>query len=875
MSLASASQLPNRKELVLWAASVLGAAIWPVSADAQDAGVFVRFKLTEPTEVQYHIRLGGYIHKPNWYLPRAVLPAGADKDKTKRLKSGISTDWFDLKEHCGRALHGRLNRAGGVAEFPNVTAQIITQPSAKRLRLVIELATAPNEASVIKKFEETLNGDLTSFLVSPDLKNDAEDLETAAQMTARRLRWAVEATGGRRISPKHHIIQTSFWSPQRPELNVQEAKVLWLLGFNVVGGQRQEVRDAYPKALRVPGHTHHVQFGPAATQTSIDKLIQQHAVKQKAVLEAGVPYGFADEIAARPLIGESAQAREHFHAWLAAKKIAPKNLGVAKLSDVVPLETPAAFKEAAKLNAPAARRVFYYTSRFRQHAGTQRIRWHTESFHRHFPKGPITSTLVADHPYFGGTGLGMGFHQADSAWGNWTLALNWFDLARAQAVDLIGIEDWMGLQYMYGPNYTWEGFQLMGFQASMMRSGGRSQTPIICWITPSDETNLRLKSFSSLAQGAKHFFYWTYGPTATSTENYWSDLRGSYDGIARVTKQLAAAEHLIHPGELRQTRVALLYSISSDLWQPYNYRHMLERRGTYLSLVHDQYTVDMLTEEDIEAGRLKQYKALYATDPCISVAATAAISRWVRGGGHLYGSGTAGSRNEFNEPVDGLAQVFGIQANPKATPQPGNYRTRGHLNKIPHLDQIKLRSADSMPSAGFDVIGLKVAAQTKGGDAVGQFQDGSPAVVSNEFGKGRSIFVATTPGISYIKDAKFAARELAEKWPDAHRNFINHLADRSGANRALLLSHSVVEAGVYEAPKGIAVVLANFTYEPVDRLEVILPVRKPVRSVRMASSMIPVEFKIVPAAERFKADGYNKAVQFTIKLGLDEIVLVQ
>ena len=64
--------------------------------------------------------------------------------------------------------------------------------------------------------------------------------------------------------------------------------------------------------------------------------------------------------------------------------------------------------------------------------------------------------------------------------------------------------------------------------------------------------------------------------------------------------------------------MALLYSISSDLWQPFGYVHMLERRGTYLALVHDQYLVDMLTEEDIAAGRLDDYDVLYATDPCIA-----------------------------------------------------------------------------------------------------------------------------------------------------------------------------------------------------------------------------------------------------------------
>ena len=217
---------------------------------------------------------------------------------------------------------------------------------------------------------------------------------------------------------------------------------------------------------------------------------------------------------------------------------------------------------------------------------------------------------------------------------------------------MIGIEDWMGLQFMYGPNWTWEGFQLMGFQASIFRSASGGRLPTIAWITPSDETNLRLKSTSALCQGAKHFFYWTYGPTATSTENYWSDLRSAYDGVASMMRTLAAAEHIIAPGKPRKTRVALLYSISSDLWQPFGYVHMLERRATYLSLVHEQYLVDMLTEEDIESGRLIQYDVLYATDPCISESAAGKIASWVKAGGYLYGSCATGSRNEFNERVE-------------------------------------------------------------------------------------------------------------------------------------------------------------------------------------------------------------------------------
>jgi hypothetical protein len=809
-------------------------------------------------------------------LPKGTVPVGADKDETKRLKSGAFSEWFDLKSHAGKLLHRRLSRAGGVAEFPNVTARFVTNEPAVRRKVVIELADNPDAASVVKRFEESFDGDLTSFLVSPDLRKDADSLETAAQMTARRLVWAQAATGGKRCAPQRHIIQTSFWSPQRPELNVQEAQVLHLLGFNVVGNQQPEVREVFPH-LKVPGHTHRVGFGPANTRQGIDELIKEHAKKQKTSLKAGAPYGFADEICARPRIGDNAQARAHLHTWLKDKGVAAKDLGVRKLTDVVPLETPEAYREAAKVDPFAAARVFYYTSRFRQEAGTQRIHWHTESFHAHFPEGPITTTLVADHPYFGGTGLGMGM-VPNSTWGGAPLALDWFDMARRKAVDLFGIEDWMGLQYMYGPNSTWEGFQLMGFQATMFRSGGRNQdVPIIAWITPSDETNLRLKSHSALCQGAKHFFYWAYGPTATSTENYWSDLRGSYDGIARVSSQLAAAEEVLFPARHRLTRVALLYSISSDLWQPYGYRSMLERRGIYLSLVHDQYLVDMLTEQDVEAGRLKDYKVLYATGPNLTLQATERILGWVRDGGHLFASGNAGTRNEFNEPVTGLAEALGVKVGAKATTQDGVYRVRAQLNKIPHMDRVAFEGEQAVGlGPGFGVIGIKTNVATAGGDVVGRFGDGSPAVIAHRFGKGQARCVATTPGISYIKDANFVVSELKEKWPTEHRRFINAAAQAAGALPQVELSHPVVEAGVFEGPEGVALVLANFTYEKIEKLTVDLAVRRPISQIYAADDpQTAIPFTFGPCIHRQRDEGFTGVVRFEIPLELDQIVLLR
>jgi len=835
-------------------------------------GVYVRFKLLAPAKTAWYVRLGGYIHNSPWYLPKGVWPAGADKNKSARAAAGEFTAWLDFAAFAGKRFHGRLNRAGGVAEFPNATVDFLTDTPSDKRSVVIEIATKPSADAVVKRLTESYTGSLTSFLISPDPKADAASYETASEMTARRLAWARKATGGKRYSPKNLIIQTSFWSPQRPELNLKEAEILWLLGFNVVGNQRPEMSEKF--ALRKPAHTHRVMFGPAATREKIDELMKKQAERSKEKYPPGVPFGFSDEIVCRPLIGSDKQALAHFHKWLTIKKIPPGDLGVSKLSDVAAIETPKALSAARKTNDRAARRVFYYTSRFRQRAATERVKWHTEAVHKYFGKELLSSTLVADHPYFAGSGLGMGM-TPNPAWGGSPLAADWFDIARCGAVDLIGIEDWMGLQYMYGPNWTWEGFQLMGFQAAIFRSGSRCRPeaiPTIAWITPSDETNLRLKTASALCQGAKHFFYWTYGPTATSTENYWSDLRSAYDGVASVTRQLAAAEHIIAPGTQRRTKVALLYSISSDLWQPFGYVHMLERRLTYLSLTHGQFLVDMVTEEDVAAGRLEEYKVLYVTDPCISGRAVAKISDWVTRGGHIYGTCAAGSRNEFDEPVVGLGKVFGVRPKGKVTVQPGRYHIRGALNGLKFIDKVQMDPKSSFGAIGIKApIGLSPVARV-----TGKFGDGSPAVVRSNFGKGSAVYTATCPAISYGKDAKFVPAELKEKWPAAQREFINRHAALAKAPKLIELSHPVVEAGLYDAKGGTALVLANFTYQPIKNLKVTLqfPGPRPPKTVKSVTSG-RLKFTSVTLPTAGSLPQYPHKVTFTVALGLTDIILIE
>src|SRR5262245_51446507 len=272
--LAPDQQTIASRRWALWRVLPLILGALALSSASPTSGVFVRFKLLEPTGTSYYVQIGGYIHVEPWRLPTTVFPVGADSDSSKRVGSGAFTEWFDLGKYGGIKLHSQLDRAGGVAEFPNITADFVTSANSPARKIVVELATAPSEGAVVKRFEESFTGSLTSFLVSPRLGADKDHLETASQMSARRLAWAREASGGRRVSPSQLIVQTGFWDPQRPELNLQEAEVLWLLGVNVVN-RWPEVRQKYN--FVDPGGHHWAQFSPNLTRQNVDDQIRSPA----------------------------------------------------------------------------------------------------------------------------------------------------------------------------------------------------------------------------------------------------------------------------------------------------------------------------------------------------------------------------------------------------------------------------------------------------------------------------------------------------------------------------------------------------------------------------------------------------------------------
>jgi Beta-galactosidase trimerisation domain len=840
--------------------------------EAQEGHLYIRFNLKSPKKTDYYLRLSGNIHEAPWYIAPWDLPQNAATDKNQRFKTGIFTDWFDLLTKNKGSIHGKMARSGGVSEYPNLNIEILGIPAEQKKKITIELSDDPNFKKIIKKINEEFVGESTSILISPDLKKDFKELESANEMTLRRLSWAKKVSKGKVYSPKKLIIQTSFYNPQRESLNIQEAEVLRLLGFNTIGNQSTLVKNSFDFAR--PSASHDVVLDLHFTDEKVKKVVKEQVVgtniaysedKTTKTRKYG-PMNFADEVVCLPAIPlNDSLISSNFRKWLKENSLL-SDLPMGEFKRITPISTPKELDEKSKEITPLlANKLFYYTARFRQLRSVELLTLYNKYFKEATDNKIQTSTLVADHPYFAGTGLGMGI-VPNSAWGGHPLALDWFEIGRKKSVDLIGIEDWLGLQYMYGPSYTWEGFQLIGFQASMFRSASDGNLPIVSWITPSDETNIRLKSSSALCQGAKNFYFWTYGPTNTSTENYWSDIRSAYDGIYSTTKNLTRSESIIGPGKTRKTKVAILYSISSDLWQPYGYIHMLERRGIYLSLIHDQFLVDFISEEDVENGKLQQYDVLYTTDPCIKTNALNKIKNWVKTGGNLVGTALSGTRNEFNEPVSGLNEVFGIKSRTEPSLQNAEYHIRGALNNVDFLGNISTKT----DKIGAIAVVDHFEAENKQ-EVVSTFSDGKAAIVTHAYGKGNTTYIGTCIGISYIKDARFVPLELAEKWQTKQRLIINAAAHLK-SKPLIKCSEPVVEAGIFDAPSGTALILANFNYSKLSNVAIEISLKKPLKRIE---SMEGSKIKNLVSTFDPKNEEYPYTIRFNLNLNLNDIILLK
>ena len=470
-----------------------GAKDFKVSAQQKTAEtVFIRIKVVEPSGQKIRVLMSGFRHAGEpWYFQPVYVEAAV----------GEWSEWIDLSNW---EWHGRVDRAGGIAEWSSMKLSVIRTDSNETIKgavFNVQLADQPNEKSIVHNFTEKSASDSVGFLVPVPLRKNAAEFETGSQMTARHAKWAKEATGGKPVSLKKFDIITSFWGHYDPSLALEEARTLRSMGFNVLG----EISPAIARetGVRTYGFTglYHPDPEIVAEQW---RIFAENNLSEtgRQNFQNAAHWVISDEVSALDFRNVAPEKlNEWFRAYLKKEGVTAKDIGQPIEEVTYPANTM--FEPFLPQNAPLEKRRFlYYAAKFGQFWSAKQLRQISDLIQGSLP-GMETETLLPSHGFLG------------NAWGAGNIGMSYrlndiFELGAQQSVTRLAAEDWLGLNHMYGANYTWSGGQTFGYYNAILRSA-MIGTPMKLsgLITPSDDEYLRLKAFSSLGQGAKSFFFWT------------------------------------------------------------------------------------------------------------------------------------------------------------------------------------------------------------------------------------------------------------------------------------------------------------------------------------------------------------------------------
>ncbi len=436
---------------------------------------------------------------------------------------------------------------------------------------------------------------------------------------------------------------------------------------------------------------------------------------------------------------------------------------------------------------------------------------------------------------------------------------NWYDemmLFRHRGATAFGTENTWGLCGM--PHYI--GPQTESYQGALARACAKyhddtrldSTTAIFSWHSYGYPPEYpEMVAYAMAANGIKGFCFATCGEWATPE-------------ILRAWKRAAFAlggvEDRLVPARNVPGKVALGWSETTAIWdqaiptdtgfrRPGNLMYQLERHYLYLLLRHMQLSVELLSDADIEEGRLSDYEVFFMVGDHTTGQAAREIRDWVARGGTLVAGAGGGLFDEFNRPLDTLTEVYGIKgqrqyaADQGAEYIPGQvYADAGADNKLERLHQapraklelIHLPPVDSIRIDGCDatlpVLAARQTFSVAGGDAIGAFSEGQAAIVTNGYGKGTATIMGFLPGVSYFHDA-FPKRPYGRGGEDLSlhlfpankplvRNAIQGLLQnlRPGFRAPVQASNPFVEANLMRHGDEFSIALVNFSGRPLDKL---------------------------------------------------------
>ena len=437
-----------------------------------------------------------------------------------------------------------------------------------------------------------------------------------------------------------------------------------------------------------------------------------------------------------------------------------------------------------------------------------------------------------------------------------------------------------GMPQYYGPIYQWiDIFKVPGMKAfwaedyvfsvpeqpqmiSWMLATARAATkyhnlPIHFYVMPhapgQTAENLRRSMIYAIGAGATQIDSFWVAPAENFTENF---ISWAYPDSFRVIHEsifdAAEIEDVAIGGKVRAGRVAVVLSKATDFNEPrlkvdpakdeivkvagnlplQNFHQTLDRKEAqmlYMALLHNQQKVELVTEDDITDGILKDFDVVYFAGEWIDDRASKKIAEWVKAGGTLYASAGLGEFNQYNQPERSLLDLLGIKS---VATSKTSFCPRPYL-ELPLMTPVDtLTMADGKTKV--KMYAMKTVITPADAKVIATWSDGSAAATEKTVGKGKAIAVGGLPGHSYLRSGlrlqPFArgGRHFIYN-PDNYDAGATTLATLGVADKAALrqvvASEPLVEAVIIDNKQGSLLTLTNWSNAPLKgvKIEAVLP----------------------------------------------------
>jgi hypothetical protein len=746
--------------------------------------LFLRFQNTTKMAAQLQVSRAGHF-QPQYGGATAKFPTAA-------VPSGQRSEWFNIGPFC-RLVHDE----GLTLNLPNaVDFAVQAARDATGKDLVGDLKVSNGETIVVP--------------LEITWKQEARvrtSRDHAQEIIAKCKQWRT-ANGGKK--PKEILFYGAFGGKEDWVYALKDA-----LGYNTL------LPDQYDHVKRDGMHAH--THNPAEIRAFAAGL------KDKEIFRI---LSFGDEISLGQINFADPQLQAKFRTWLKAKGIAPADLGM----DL----------DKATLTNSGNPRLVWYSNLFNEE----------ERFAAYREMTRLAKQLIGPHVL---TGANYSPHTLALFYGP---VYQWVDVFKHNGMGLFWGED-----YIFSvPEVP----QIFSWMFAQIRCGVKYHNqPIHMYVMPhapgQEPGFLRRNMLLSVGFGARHIDNFWIAPEERFTENY---VAWNYHDTFRVLHEsiydAAEAEQLQAGGKVRPARVAVVTGKATDFNEsrlmidkakdpfarecrnaPAQLNQIICRKDQqmlYLALRHAQHAVDVITEEDIVDGILKNYDIVYFAGEWIDDRAVAKLDAWVREGGILYATAGIGHLNQFGEPLGSMRKLLGLKDS-KLEKNVVILRTLLELPLLPAIDTITL-DGQKIPA-----LGMRQRLLPETAKVLGTWSDGSAAVTVHDHGKGKAFAVGTMAGNVYMKSALKAVpfarggRKMVYNpvnFDPAATKLVRLGVEAKKVEQAVVCSNSGVEAVVVDHPKGTLVTLVNWTNGPVKDLQVTvrLPTApKTVRSVTAQKSL--------------------------------------